>query len=125
METRREHERSGFTDGANIKIFDLASARIIGRIENMSRSGLLLCSEQALEINQVFRLSLSLPGTINGKSVVRFLARSLWGDEIGTLWENDPNQASQFWTGFEILGLTEDDAKTIEALVARYSQADG
>lgn len=125
METRREYKRSGFIDGANIKIFDLASARIIGRIENMNCSGLLLCSDRVLEINKTFRMSLSLPETINGKSVIRFLARSLWGDEIGTLWENEPNPASRFWTGFEILGLTEDDAKTVDALIAQFGRPGG
>lgn len=70
-------------------------------------------------------MSLSLPETINGKSVIRFLARSLWGDEIGTLWENEPNPASRFWTGFEILGLTEDDAKTVDALIAQFGRPGG
>lgn len=89
----------------------------MGRIENLTVDGFLLRSDAPVSINQEFKISLSLPSQVNQKSVIRFLATSLWGEEIGNTWQTRTSDPEYYWTGLEITALNQGDRKTIEQLI--------
>ncbi len=113
---RRKHLRNKI-EFDTVMVFDLETAECLGRMENLTMGGFLLKSDSPLTIDKVHRISMSFPDLINQKSVFRCLAKSLWGDEIMSLWENNANTPDYYWTGFEFLIMNENDTKTVELLI--------
>ncbi len=103
----------------SIIVFDLELAETIGRIENLSQGGFLLKSDKPLEIDKVFKISMSIPESIAQKSVIRCFARSIWGEVVSNLWETRKDIPEYYWTGFEFLVLDESNTKLVALLADR------
>ena len=98
-------------------VFDLEIGERLGCLENLTMDGFLLKSDKPLTINKTYRISISLPDFVNQKSVIRCSARSLWGDEVKSLWGEKTNIPDYYLTGFEFLAFDEGDTKTVALLI--------
>ena len=112
MTEKRKHVRNN-VDCDSIVVFDLKVAKQLGRLENISMGGFLLDSDLPVMMDKIYQISISLPTLINGRSVIRCCAESLWGDEARI-----PNH---YWTGFQFVDISETDTKAIEHLMKRVS----
>lgn len=98
-------------------VFDLETAAGLGSIEKLTLDGFLLKSAAALETDKIYRISISLPVLVEGKSVIRFVARSLWCEVVEGLWGADTSKTEYYWTGFEIMALDENDTIIVSQLI--------
>lgn len=107
MEDRRKLSRQRLV--SLTVVIDAHTGDVLGRIGNLSQEGLMLCSDQALEIDYTYALQIKLPDEVCGKSDLNLEARSLWSQRAV-----DP---TYFSTGFEILSVDDDDRKVLEILI--------
>ena len=107
MEDRRKISRQRLV--SLTVVIDAHSGDVLGRIGNLSAEGLMLCSDQPLDIDHTYTLQIKLPDEVGGKIDLNLEARSLWSQRAV-----DPTYYS---TGFEILSLDEDDRRVLEILI--------
>lgn len=113
----RKHVRCQI-DYDPMPIIDLGTASSLGQVENITVGGCLLKSEQPTMLDQVFSVSMSVPGQHVEKSVIRCSARSLWSCPAEILPEQGNQMPGNFLTGYEFLGISETEAEIIEDLIA-------
>ncbi len=90
-------------------VLDAHTGEVLGRIGNLSIEGLMLCSDQALDIDHTFALQIKLPDEVGGRSELNLKAHSLWSQRAV-----DP---TYYATGFEILSLDDGDRRVLELLI--------
>jgi len=110
-------------DYDSISIFDLGTDRILGQVENITLGGFLLKSNQASPPEQVFRISMSMPGQITEKYTYRCSIKSLWSCPPKNLWDEEEQAQQQFWNGYKFLHHTAEGIETIEAMIAVFGHA--
>ena len=76
----------------------------------------MVISEVPLETDTAYSLSMSIPEDLYSKSVLNFKAKSTWCKP-----DIDPNFYN---TGFQLLGLAEDDIAIINQIVEDYGFRD-
>ena len=95
--------------GALLVVFDLNNDdEALGSLINVSHHGFLLTSKELVEVDRVWQLMIKLPYEINHSDTIKFGAESLW---------NDTAMPSQFWTGFQIVDIAQDERNKINQLV--------
>lgn len=99
-----------------IVVFNMDTAQHLGRIENLSTGGFLLNSDQPISIDTDFKISFSLPAKPGELAVIRCSVRSLWGDEIESLWADTKQTPDHYWTGFEFLDIPATGIEAIKRL---------
>lgn len=67
---------------------------------------------------QAFRVSVYLPDLVNKKSVIRFLAKSLWDGEVRNIWQTRTREVEYYWTKFDFMALDEGDSETVKQLIS-------
>ncbi len=92
-----------------ITVYDQATENAIGQVVNMSTRGMLLISDHPLPVDGVFQFRIALPEPIAGADSLDFGAESLWGSPA-----MDENY---FWTGFQIIDISESDSRILETLI--------
>jgi hypothetical protein len=106
MNEKRSNPRKN-TDGL-IKALDLNTDELLGTLVNISKSGFLLVGSHPIEPKRVYQLRLELEPPIAETEAIECGAESLWADSAP--------EGSSHWTGFQIIDINEDDAKSIEEL---------
>ena len=95
-----------------LRVFDRESNELIGHLINISPQGIMIMSEEPLEINKHFKLRMDLPVDIFDKTEIEFDAESRW-------CKKDINP--EFYdTGFAIIDLSYTDGRLIEKLIDDY-----
>lgn len=92
-----------------IVIVDLDSGKHIGNLLNISMSGLMLLSQAPIELDKLYRLEIQLASEVNGKSVLQVGADALWNNAL--------SGDKYFWTGFQIIDISEEDLQIIQQLL--------
>lgn len=101
-----------------IEIFDLETARVLGQVKNITVDGCLLKSDWPVTLDREYRIRMLLPGQIAERSVIHCSMTSLWS-RVSKDTAAKANQAfSQVYTGCKFLDISEDEAETIDALIA-------
>lgn len=99
-----------------ISVTDMMTERVVGRVGNLSETGMLLMATEALVDDALYQFRFVLPNDKGGEMPVEIGAHLLWMDAASA-----PGQA---WTGFRFLGITEQQAHQlrswIEAPGSRY-----
>ena len=92
-----------------ILVTDMMTERVVGRIGNISETGMLLMASEPLVEDALYQF--------------RFLLRDGDGSEtpveIGShlLWLDRASAPGQSWTGFRFIGLTETQASRLRAWI--------
>ncbi|MDF1643073.1 MAG: PilZ domain-containing protein [Pseudomonadales bacterium] len=103
MTDNRTNDRK--TTDSKIVVVDLDSGENIGSLLNISISGLMLLSQSPIELDKLYRLEIRLTSKINGKSVLQVGADALWNNAL--------SGDQYFWTGFQIIDISENDLTII------------
>ena len=91
-----------------ILVTDLMTDRVIGRIGNLSETGMLLIASDPLTDDALYQLRFSLPG-VGAAQVVDVGAHLLWMDRASA-----PSQA---WAGFRFIAVAEAQARRLRTWV--------
>jgi hypothetical protein len=94
-----------------IEIVDTMTEQVIGRIGNISESGMMLLATVHLMDDALFQFRFALPD-----STARGRGRSI---EVGShqLWSDAANVPGQFWAGFRFIDISPEDAAHLRAWI--------
>jgi hypothetical protein len=110
MDTSAEYRRSKRKRAQEtIEVIDTMTDQVVGRIGNISESGMMMLATAHLLDDALFQLRFSLPdGTARGRAI-----------EIGShqLWSDAANVPGQFWAGFRFIDISPEDATHLRAWI--------
>jgi hypothetical protein len=92
-----------------ILVMDAMTERVVGRIGNLSQTGMLLMAGAPLVDDALYQFRFTLPGEAGGETAVEIGAHLLWVDQASA-----PGQA---WAGFRFIGLSEQQAAPLRAWI--------
>jgi len=95
-----------------LRVWELASNRLLGHVVDITSEGLMLISEQPIAVGEECSLEVRLPDTEGVLQPMRFRAICRWSDrDINTAFYD---------SGFEFLESGPDEMETLRALVEAY-----
>ena len=94
------------------EILDSDDPSFLGRLIDMSTSGIMLLTETEVESDKLFNFEIKLPDEFEGKKEIHLKARSVW-------CKKDVNP-DYFAAGFEIEDIGNEDEKFIVVLIFEY-----
>ena len=86
----------------NIDVVDTMTEQVVGRIGNISETGMMMLATIQLPDDALFQFRFTLPDSgMRGRSI-----------EIGShqLWSDAANVPGQYWAGFRFIDISPDDA---------------
>ena len=92
-----------------IEVVDAMTERPIGRIGNISETGMMLFATVNLPEDALFQLNFVLPDDGAGSRPIDIGAHHLWTDAA--------NMPGQFWAGFRFIDISPDDAARLRAWI--------
>ncbi|MBW8311377.1 MAG: PilZ domain-containing protein [Rhizobium sp.] len=95
--------------GYNIDVLDTMTGQVIGKLSNLSETGMLLILGQPLTSDALFQLRFSLPDDAGHTRMVEVGAHELWSDEAAA--------PGQVWTGFRFIDVAPEDVSFIRGWV--------
>lgn len=105
-ELRRARRRKA---GETILVVDAMTEQVIGRIGNLSESGMLLISGTPLVDDALYQFRFSLPVAGKSESAVEIGSHLLWMDQASA--------PGQVWAGFRFIGLTNQHTAPLRAWI--------
>lgn len=84
-----------------IDVTDTMLESVIGLVGNLSETGMMLLTNQALRDDALFQFSLVLADAEGNQRTVSIGAHQLWSDAAGT--------PGQYWAGFRFIDIGPDD----------------
>ena len=97
-------------------VTDQSTGQPLGRLLDVTTEGMLLFSEEPIETNRIYNLSIALPKDIVTKKEIFLRAKSLHC--------NRDSEPRFYNTGFKIEELEERDRLTLIRVINRYSFQD-
>jgi len=107
MEERRKLKRRHII--YYLLVFDQDTQSMLGHLVDITPQGMMVISEQPLEVGRLYNLRLLLPYQIAGKRELIFQAHSKW-------CQKDLNP-DFYDTGFQLLNVSDEDIRTIDWLI--------
>ncbi len=98
------------------RVFDRKTGVFLGYLGNMNEGGLMIISETAIEVGQVFLLRIDLPEDIYARTVLNFKAKSVW-----CRLDIDPNFHN---TGFQFIEISKEAKDIISQIIDDYGFRD-
>jgi hypothetical protein len=92
-----------------ILVVDAMTERVVGRIGNLSETGMLLMAGAPLVDDALYQFRFGLPLDGAGESAIEIGAHLLWLDQASA-----PGQA---WAGFRFIGMTQHQAGPLRAWI--------
>lgn len=92
-----------------IDVIDAMTETVIGRLSNLSETGMLLILQHPLMNDALYQLRFRLPLAQGGDVALDVGAHELWSDEAAA--------PGQVWTGFRFIDLAPGDTERIRAWV--------
>jgi hypothetical protein len=92
-----------------IDVIDIMTDQVVGRIGNISESGMMMLATVHLVDDALFQFRFNLPdGGARGRSI-----------EVGShqLWSDAANVPGQFWAGFRFIDISPEDAAHLRAWI--------
>ncbi len=108
-----EHRQYAWKDVVfYLRLFDDMSNRVIGHLADISAQGLMLISDELVQVNKTYQLRLALPEELHEKQEILFEATSRWcrPDETPNLYVS----------GFTINEPSEEVQRCISRLVKEF-----
>lgn len=110
MQERRKYKRSELM--YYVRIYDRNTGEVIGHLGNITPYGLMIISEEPLQIESKYDLRIELPQELEEKANLEMDAESLW-----CIPDINPNFYN---TGLRLLDLGAEDIRIIEQMVVDY-----
>ena len=110
MHEKRRQPRLQAPD--RLTVYDRATETAIGHVVNMTTEGMLLLSDNPISTDRVLQLRISLPEPVMGRDSLEFGAESLW--------ESPAMDENNYWTGLQIIDISESDTGILEILIADW-----
>ncbi len=98
--------------GERIAICDANSGQTLGYLANISMDGLMLVGSISTAPGTLFQLQMPLTTPVNGTNNIEFGVESLWCQRV--------KETCSYWTGFQIIDISDSASKTIEALISSW-----
>ncbi len=95
------------------RVFDRKTGVFLGYLGNMNEGGLMIISENAIEVGDTFLLRIDLPEDIYSKTVLNFKAKSVW-----CRLDIDPNFHN---TGFQLIEISDSGREIISQIIDDYA----
>lgn len=92
-----------------IDVVDTMTEQVVGRIGNLSESGMMMLATVQLMDDALFQFRFSLPdGNARGHGI-----------EVGShqLWSDAANVPGQFWAGFRFIDVSPEDLAALRAWI--------
>jgi len=91
-----------------ILVTDAMTERVIGRIGNLSETGMLLIASEALADDALYQLRFALPDGTAAQPV-----------DVGAhlLWRDRASAPDQVWAGFRFIAVSETQARRLRAWI--------
>jgi hypothetical protein len=93
----------------NIDVTDTMTGQVIGRLSNLSETGMLLILGAPLVSDALYQMRFSLPNEDGDSRAVEVGAHELWNDEAAA--------PGQIWTGFRFIDVGPADVAYIREWV--------
>lgn len=87
--------------GLNIEVIDTMTDEGIGRLSNLSESGMLMILNRPMCNDALYQLRISLASERDGNRAIEVGAHELWAD--------DSSASGQVWTGFRFIDISPAD----------------
>ena len=110
MHEKRKLPRKWAPD--KVTVYDRTTGTAVGQVVNMTTSGVLLLSDGPIHAERVFQLRISLPESIGDGDALEFGAESLW--------ESPAMDENNYWTGLQIIDISESARRVLERLIADW-----
>ena len=95
--------------GSTIDVTDTMTTEVIGRLGNLSETGMLILTNVPLCNDALYQFRFSLPDDRGGGRPIEVGAHELWAD--------DSSAGGQVWTGFRFIDMSAEDVGYIRAWV--------
>lgn len=99
-----------------LRVFDGMSVKVLGHLVNISSKGIMLLSDNAISVNEEYRLRMRLPSEVSDQGEIVFTATSRW-----CKLDKNPDF---YVTGFQIHELNAEGRKDILSLIDDFSFID-
>lgn len=97
-----------------VAITDVINQRHMGELINITREGLMLITDRAIETQSIFQLALQLPQRLEGSDQLLLGADCLWCRPAENL--------HRYWAGFQIIDASDMALAQIETLIRLYAK---
>ncbi len=95
-----------------LRVFDVKTNKVIGHLVDITTEGIMIISEDPIEIKKNYTLKMDLPNDIKGNQGIEFEATSMWAKK-----DVNPDFID---TGFKLLNITDEDKKIINQLIDEF-----
>ena len=110
MNEPNEHRRAKRRKlGYNVEVIDIMTEQTIGRIANLSETGMLTVLHAPLTNDALYQLRIRLPDSLGVERNMDIGAHELWADEAAA--------PGQVWTGFRFIDIAPADLEFIREWV--------
>ena len=104
---RRRRERKHIV--YYLAVFDRTTEKLIGHVVDITPEGLMVMSEEPIEINKQYDLKIQLFSLWTNTSDIEFNATCVWGKPSSNI--------DNYESGFKIENISQNDIDTIKKLV--------
>ena len=111
-EYRRKHRRN---PDRTVEVQDVMTEQIVGRIGNLSETGILIQADRALTDDALYQFRFTLHDNHGKRHAYEIGAHHLWSEQDG------PHDV--MWIGFRFIDISPDDATRLREWV--YASTDG
>lgn len=94
-----------------IEVFDTMTEQSVGRVSNLSETGMMLMTGSRLMDDALFQLRFTLTDVQGRSGAVEIGAHHLWSDEASV--------AGQYWAGFRFIDVGSDDLSRLRSWIER------
>ncbi|MHC1782711.1 MAG: PilZ domain-containing protein [Anaerolineaceae bacterium] len=95
-----------------LRVFDRDTVNLIGHLVDITAEGVMVISENPIEVGKTFHMRMILPKEFFGKEQINFEAVSRWADK-------DINP-SFYDTGFQLQDISEENIQIITQLIEDF-----
>ena len=96
-----------------IEVFDSMAEQVVGRVGNLSESGMLLLATRPMTDDALYQLRFRLAGAGAPPRQIEVGAHQLWTEPA--------NVEGQYWCGFRFIALASDDVEHLRRWVEEAS----
>lgn len=96
-----------------LRLFDGLSSKVLGHLVDFSTKGLMMISDEPIEVNEDYRLRMCLPAQLKERRDIIFTATSRWCQK-----DNNPDF---YLSGFRLHALDEKTERIIIHLLKEFS----
>lgn len=104
-----EYRRAKRRKVGNIDVVDTMTSQVIGKLSNLSETGMLLILGEAVLSDALFQLRFTLTDGVGQSRSIDVGAHELWSDEAAA--------PGQVWTGFRFIDVGPEDVAFIREWV--------